>query len=85
MKNLGEGAALVLILVLANVVAGGVFALLGPLALEIADEGMQVAATVLVGVIAVACALVFLRGAVVSFVLANPNKGLESPPGRRGG
>lgn len=64
MKTFAAGAVLVLVLILANVVAAGVLAVLGPLALELEGEAARVSAVVLVGLLAVACALAFLRGAL---------------------
>lgn len=91
MKTFSAGAAFVAILVLANVVAAGVFAVLGPLATELADETAQIATMALVGVLAVACALLFIKGALFyaaarSFAAhPDPNKGLKSNPAGRGG
>ncbi len=97
MRSFGTGALFVLILMLANVVAAGVFAVLGPIALELADEEARVLAMVIIGLLSVLCAVLFLRGAVVQFAegygvrrrlfreIADPHKGLQSAAGQRGG
>ena len=84
MKTFAAGAVVVVLLMLANVVAAGVFTVLGPLVLELQDEWSRVVAVALIGVVAVVCALVFLRGALF-LALENPFKGLKSAAGRRGG
>jgi hypothetical protein len=74
------GAFLVGILVLAQVVAAGVYAVLGPLALEAEEGPAQIAGLVLVSALAVSCALAFLKG---SLRLATDQ--LQCRTGRRGG
>lgn len=46
----------------ANVVAGGVLSLLGPQVLALEDGLPKALAVIAVGVLAVTCALIFLRG-----------------------
>lgn len=85
-----QGLVVVAVLVAANVVAAGVFLVLGPLVPR-GDVTVAVAGMAVVGVIAVACALLFLKGAMVSaargfsFGKQDPYKGLESAVGQRGG
>lgn len=63
MKTLAGGAAVLSLFILANVVAAGVFVVLGPL-VPSGDDAIVVAGMVTIGVIAVACALLFFLGAV---------------------
>lgn len=91
MKTALAGAAFLLVLIIANVVAAGVFFVLGPLAADLDDGVARVLGLALVGLGGVACALLFLRGALfciaerLSAVRSNPHKGLESTEGQRGG
>lgn len=91
MKTFLAGAAFLLVLILANVVAAGVFSLLGPIAADFDDGLAWVLALALVGLLAVACSLLFLRGVLFcvverfSAVRADPKKGLQFDPGQRGG
>lgn len=80
MKTLGAGALLVLLLLMANVVAAGVFQVLGPLALEIRDEELQILALCLVGCAAIGAALAFMSGSLRAVVAS-----LQSQPRQRGG
>lgn len=83
MKNLAAGVAFLGAIVAANVVAAGVLLVLGELARESLPEDYELAGIGVAAVLAVASALIFLRGAlrvaidVLSF--------LESKPARRGG
>jgi drug/metabolite transporter (DMT)-like permease len=63
MKTLAGGIAFVAVLLLANVVAAGVFLVLGPLVPRSADI-VAVAGLALVGVIAVGCSILFFLGAM---------------------
>lgn len=88
MKTLGAGAAFLALFFLANVVAAGVMAVLMPYAMQLEDG--DVFAGIVVGLVAIASALAFLRGATFYLVALlrvqpHPNKGLESGQGRRGG
>lgn len=91
MKTFLAGAAFLLVLIIANVVAAGVFSVLGPIAAELDDGLARVLALALVGLLGVACALLFLRGVLFmvaerfSAVQADPKKGLQFTAGRRGG
>jgi len=80
MKSLAAGAGFLAVLMLANVVAAGVFAVLGPLVLELADGDWQVVAMVLVMLLAIGCALAFLKGCL-RFVVDH----LQCRSSRRGG
>lgn len=80
MKQLIAGAALVACLAMAQVVAAGVLQVLAPLALEPQDEGAQFVAMVAVGVLAVGCALAFLKGCLRVLI-----DQLQCRPSRRGG
>lgn len=79
-RDLAAGAVFLSALIAANIVAAGVFAVLGPLALEIDDELYQLLVLMLVGAMAVLCALVFLKGCVRVLV-----DQLQCRAGRRGG
>lgn len=80
MKTAIAGAAFLAVLMLAHVVAAGVVAVLGPIALELEDEGAQLAAVAVVAVLALGCGLAFLKGCL-RFLIDQ----LQSPPARRGG
>lgn len=69
MRNLLQGLLFLLVLMLANVVGAGVFMVLGPIVKRL-DEAAQVAATAIVGFIAVSCAIVFITGGVRMVVFA---------------
>lgn len=91
MKTFTAGAVFLLTLMLANVVAAGVFAVLGPLALELKDDAAGVIAVALIGLVSIGCALLFLKGALALagerfyLVRSDPYKGLRFGSGRRGG
>lgn len=63
MKTFAAGAAVLSLFILANVVAAGVFHVLGPLVPQ-GDDLVVVAGMLLVGAIAVACAVLFFLGAL---------------------
>lgn len=62
MRALASGALVLGALLMANVVAAGVMAVLGPLAARAEDPTAQVAGVAVVGVMAIAAALLFLKG-----------------------
>lgn len=64
MKAAGAAGAILAALLLANVVGAGVIAVLGPLALELEDDAARVAGMGAAGILAVACAALFLHGAI---------------------
>lgn len=80
MKKILAGGGLLLILVMANVVAAGVFQVLGPIALEIQDEDLRTCAFGAVCGAAIGSALAFLSGSVRAMV-----EQLQCRAGRRGG
>lgn len=80
MKTAAAGALLLALFALAQVVAAGVFAVLGPLALELEDELSQFIGLAVVGGLSVACALAFLKGS-----LRVATDQLQCRTGRRGG
>lgn len=65
MGKLLSGAVILGALVLANVVAAGVFHVFWPLARGL-TESWQVAAVVMIGALAIACSLLFLRGVIAT-------------------
>lgn len=80
MKTFAAGAGFVLILLMAQVVGAGVFMVLGPLALEIQDEELQIVALGVVGAAAIVAALAFMSGSLRAVVAS-----LQSQPRQRGG
>lgn len=65
MKACAAGLLLIAILAMANVVSAGVYLALWPTAAEIfSDETYAVAAAFVIGILAVASALLFLLGAL---------------------
>ena len=78
MRQLAFGALMVAIFSLANVVAAGVFLVLGPLVPALVqDEADQIVPLAIIGTIAVFCAVVFLNGCLRSMVeqLQSPASG----------
>lgn len=78
MRQIVFGAVLIAIFALANVVAAGVFLVLGPLVPAfVQDESDQIVPLAIVGTIAVFCAVVFLNGCLRSMVeqLQSPTSG----------
>lgn len=61
MRAFGTGLLVVVVLMLANVVAAGIFLVLWPLARQLEETG-QVIAAAAIGALAIACALLFLKG-----------------------
>lgn len=57
------GAVIIIALLLANVVAAGVFLVLGPLVPR-GDDAVATVGMLAVGIVAVGCALLFLLGAL---------------------
>lgn len=75
MRQLGAGALVLGALMMANVVAAGVMQLLGPLALEAQDETAQVVLVSIAGLLAIAAALLFLKGCLRALIDATTMPG----------
>lgn len=80
MRSACAGAAFLALLAMANVVGAGVFAVLGPIALEIEEPGLQTGAMVLVMVLSAGAAFLFLKGSLREII-----DHLQCQRGRRGG
>jgi len=80
MKTVLAGATMVALLILTNVVAAGVLLVLAPHVLALDDGPLKLCVIIGLGVLAVSCAIVFLKGC-----LREITDHLQYPPGRRGG
>jgi len=79
-KTLLQGAIVVAAFVLANVVAAGVMLVLAPHVLALEDGPVKLAAVLLLGALAVAVAVIFLKGCIREIA-----DQLQYGQGRRGG
>lgn len=87
MKALGAAAGVLGALMMANLVAAGVMQILGPLAAEATEPAAQVAGVAIAGVLAIAAALLFLKGCLRALTEATtmpgrPARGKGSTHGR---
>ena len=62
MGNLAAGTIVIAALVLANVVAGGVYLVLGPLLDHLSDGPGKLIGLILVGALGAACSIFFFKG-----------------------
>lgn len=80
MNTLLRGAVIVSIFMLANVVAAGVISVLGPHFVGLDDGPLKILAIIVLGILAVGCALAFLKGCLSAL-----SDRLQYRRGHRGG